>query len=95
MCESGVVRLTTKLDVRVAEDVLGAARPGHPVLLGLYPGAVGQEVADGDHAHVRERGEVLEVGVADDTGSDDADPDRLAGALRGAHAMNPPSRRNA
>ena len=78
-----------EIDVRVGQHVLARAPGADAVLLRLGPGALGQQVADGHDVDVGERRQVLEVGLADDAGADDADSETPA------HATNPPSRRNA
>ena len=75
MWASGVVRLTTSSHAGVGQDVRAAAVRGDAVLLGLGAGPVGDEVADDQHLDVRERVQVLQVGVADDPDPDDADAD--------------------
>jgi hypothetical protein len=70
----------------VKHDVVGALGR-HAVLLRLGAGPLGDEVAERQHLDVRERVQVLQVGVADDPDPDDTDAD-------GAQRAYPPLVRN-
>ena len=76
------------LHIRVGQDIIGGPPPRNAVLGRLRACAFAVQVADDHDFRVREGGQVLQVGVADDTAADQADTDR-------AHRTNPPSRRNA
>jgi hypothetical protein len=71
-----------EVDVGIRQHVLTRAPAGHAVLLGLGLGALGQEIAHGHDLDVGERGQVLQVGLADDSGADDTD-------AKGAHWTYP------
>lgn len=90
--DGGDGQVDHQLDVGVREDLLGGAGGGDAVLGGLAAGALDVEVAEGEHLHVGEGAEVLEVGVGDDADADQADADGSGAATR-AHAASPFSRR--
>src|SRR5215218_9331185 len=64
-------------DVRVVEDGGDVSSVRYLVLGRLLPGGLGEEVADGEHFGVGEVGEVLQVGVADRSGANHSDANRL------------------
>ena len=70
------------LDLGMGQHVLAGSRLGDAVLLRLGLGPAFVEVAQDHDLDVGEAGEVLEIGVADHPGADEADPDR-PGAGRG------------
>ena len=74
------------LDVGMVEHDVDAAAGRHAVLGGLLAGAVLEQIADGEHAQIGERREVLQVLVADVARADDADADRLSRHQRAARS---------
>ena len=73
------------LDLGMGQYVLAGSRTRHAVLLRLGLGPTFVQVAQDHDLDVGEAGEVLEIGVADHPGADEADPDGsgAAGGGRG------------
>jgi hypothetical protein len=72
--DGGNGEVDDQLDVGRTQHVFAADPFGDAVLAGLGLCTCGGPVAEDDHAHVGEAGQVLEVCVADHSGADESDP---------------------
>ena len=96
-CAAGNGQVHHQLHVRVLEGLLHAARRRDAVGGRLRLGPARVDVGAEQHPHVGERGQVLQVLLADVPAADDGDPERLARrpACRPTRPQSPSGHRSA